>query len=348
MIITKIETMKVFVPWQDSFKEPMIQWRELQGTTVKEEDAYVIVQVHTDEGIVGIGEGGRSIEAIEKEAQNFIDQNPLDMNLFTLRRPWAHAMIDLAGKALGVPAYRLMGNGKHRDKIPVAFWSPYQPPEETKKHAEEGVRRGFKLHKIKARPWDAVEQVEAITDAAGKDYHIRIDPNQLFDTPSQTTRIDAELTNHLNVECFEDPVPKQHPEWYGLLRQKCRIPIALHSSDTRLILDHVRQNGIDYVNVGGTIGAAIRAAAVAEAAGCPVWLQFEGHSYDIQAAFDAHVGAAISNASMPYDTLPFVREASISTEGYALSVKDGFLEVPNDPGLGITLDLEQCEKYRVA
>ena len=151
------------------------------------------------------------------------------------------------------------------------------------------------------------------------------------------------MWNVLKIRC-----PRHGRNGTGLLRKKCRIPIALHSSDTKLILDHVRQDGIDYVNVGGTIGSAVRAAAVSEAAGCLVWLQFEGHGLDIQAAFDAHVGAAIPNASLPYDSAPFLREGSITKEGYSHSVKDGHFEVPQKPGLGVTLDLEACEKYQVA
>ena len=347
MKITSVDTMRVFVPWQDSFKEPMHQWRKMSGTTPEEEDAYVIVQVHTDEGIVGIGEGNRSVSQAQEEARQLIGKNPLEIEVFNQGRPWAHALVDIAGKVLGVPAYRLLGNGKHRDRVPVAYWSPYMPPEDTARHAEEGARRGFKLHKIKARPWDAIAQVEAMTAAAGPDYQIRIDPNETFVHPAATVRIDAALQEFPNVECFEDPVPKIHPEWYRLLRQKCRIPLAIHTSDTKMILDHLRQEGIDFVNVGGTVNRALRAAAMAEAAGCPVWLQVEGHCYDIQAAFDAHMGAAIPNASLPYDTLPFIREASISEEGYSHAVTDGHLPVPEGPGLGITLDLKACEKYRI-
>lgn len=347
MKITKVETMRVFVPWQGSFKEPMRQWRAMSGATPEEEDAYVIVQVYTDEGIVGIGEGGRSIPEAERQAQDYIGKNPLEVDLFHQRRPWAHALMDIAGKALGVPAYRLIGSGKHRDRVPVAYWSPYMPPEATARHAEEGVRRGFRLHKIKARPWDAVGQVKAMTEAGGPGYLVRIDPNETFVNPATTVRIDEGLRDYPNVECLEDPVPKRRPEWYGLLRQKCRIPMAIHTSDTKLILDHLRQDGVDFINVGGTVGAAVRAAALAEAAGCPVWLQFEGHCYDIQAAFDAHVGAAIPNASLPYDTLPFIREASLSKEGYSHAVQEGHMPVPDAPGLGITLDLKACERYRV-
>ena len=49
MRITHIEYIRVFIPWQRSFKEPMRAWRALPDTTPEEEDAYVIVKVHTDE-----------------------------------------------------------------------------------------------------------------------------------------------------------------------------------------------------------------------------------------------------------------------------------------------------------
>ena len=347
MKITRIDHMHVFVPWQDSYKEPMVSWRAGSRTTPEAEDSYVIVKVHTDEGLVGIGEGVRSVEESERRGQAFLGRNPMEIDIFNLGRPWAHAMVDIVGKALGVPAYRLFGNGKHRDRVPVDFWSPYLPPRETAVHAEEGARRGFVLHKIKARPWDAVEQVEAMTAAGGPEYGIRIDPNQRFDTPMATVRIDDRLGDYPNVECFEDPCDKTRPDWWALLRQKCRAPMALHSSDPKLILEHLRHGGIDIVNVGGTANRAIRAAAVAEAGGCPVWIQMEGHCYDIQAAYCAHLGAAIPNASLPYGMRPFIREAPITREGYGFQVEDSHMPVPEEPGLGITLDDEICERYRI-
>ena len=322
--------------------------RVQEGKTTEDEDAYVIIQVHTDEGVVGIGEGGRSLSDINAQAERYIGKNPLvEMDLLTLGRPWAHALLDIMGKALDVPGYRILGNGKHRDRVPVAYWSPHVEPNQTARHAEEGARLGYTLHKIKAREWDVVDQVKAITGAGGPDYGVRVDPNERFYNPATTVRIDNALHDYPNIECFEDPVPRNRPEWYGLLRRKCRIPMAIHCRDTRLILDHIRHDGIDYVNVGGTIDRALRSAAVADAAGCPVWLAFEGHCLDIQAAFDAHVGAAIPNATLPYDSRPFMRDGSITVEGYGHSVVDGHLDVPEAPGLGVTLDLNACERYRV-
>ena len=345
MRITAIEAMKIFVPWQPSLREAMAHWRRTWNkTTVEEEDAYVVIRVHTDAGLVGLGEGGRDLEVVRQQGQAFIGKNPLEIDPYHLDPPFITAMFDLMGKALDVPVYQLFG-GKHRDRVPVAYWSPYLPPEETARHAEEGRGRGFKVHKIKARPWDAVAQMRAIADAAGPEYAVRFDPNELFDLPSTTVQLDRDLEGY-NVECFEDPVPRRHLEWFALLRQKCRIPIALHHSDPRTIFEAGKLGAMDFVNIGGYPLQMLKAAAVAGAAGCPVWVQIEGHCLDIVAAFSAHLGAAIPNADRPYDVLPFLREGSIVEN--PLEAKDGTLPVPEGPGLGVTLDEKMVAKYRVA
>lgn len=344
MQITSIDYMKIYVPWKDSFKEPMLRWRAMSGTSPEEEDAYVVIRVHTDEGLVGLGEGGRSIAEAKRIGDGLIGKNPMTVDFYDLQPPFLHALVDIVAQALDVPACYLLG-GKYRDQVSVAYWSPYLPPEEIARHAEEGVRLGFKVHKIKARPWDAVAQVKAIAGAAGPEYQIRIDPNETFRLPSTTVHIDQEIAAY-NVECLEDPVPKMRPEWYALLRGKCVTPLAVHSSDTRLIMEMARCEGIDYVNVGGAPNRAKAAASVAEAAGCPVWVQFEGHCLDIAAAFDLHQAAAIPNATLPSDILPFLRESHITK--VPLEVKEGMMALPEGPGLGVELDERLAEKYRVA
>jgi L-alanine-DL-glutamate epimerase-like enolase superfamily enzyme len=344
MEITAIETMKLYVPWKESLANPMRRWRAMMGTTPEEEDAYVVIRMLTDEGLVGLGEGGRSMAEAEREAQRFIGQNPMSLPLCDLQPPFLHACADLVAQALEVPACRILG-GCYRERVSVAYWSPYLPPEETMHHAEEGAALGFTLHKIKARPWDAVQQVQAIAKAVGRNYSVRIDPNETFALPATTVRIASALRDEA-VECLEDPVPKARPEWWALLRQKCEVPLALHSSDGRLIMEMARRGGIDYVNVGGSPNTCRAAAAVADAAGCPVWVQFEGHCLDIAAAFDIHMAAAIPNATLPSDILPFLREASIARE--PLDLRDGYYTVPTASGLGVTLDEQAVARYRVA
>lgn len=343
MRITSIEYMKIYVPWNALLADPMRRWRALSNTTPEDEDAYVVIRMITDQGLVGLGEGGRSIAESKEMGRKYIGQDPMRLLLYDQEPPFLHALVDIVGKALGVPACWVLG-GKYRNAVGVAYWSPYLPPDETARHAEEGAKLGFKVHKIKARPWDAVDQVKAIHAAVGRAVAIRIDPNETFALPATTARIDQEIRGY-NVECLEDPVPKAHPEWYALLRQKCTTPLAIHTSDTRLILNMARHDAMDYVNVGGPPNRAKAAAAVAEAAGCLVWVQFEGHCLDIASAFNVHMAAAIPNATLPGDILPFLREGYITEQ--AFQPKDGLLPVPEGAGLGVDLDEKMVRKYRV-
>lgn len=338
-----IDYMRIFVPWKASLQDPMGRWRALSGTTPEDEDAYAVIRVHTDEGLIGLGEGGRSIAEAKVQCEPYIGADPTKLPWFELEPPLLHAVVDIVGQALGVPACHLLG-GRYRDQVSVAYWSPYLPPEETARHAEEGLSLGFKVHKIKARPWDAAQQVQAIAKATEPGYQIRIDPNETFALPATAARIDRQIAGY-PVECLEDPVPKSRPEWWEWLRAKCDVPVALHSSDTRLIAQMGRRNAIDYVNVGGVPNRAKAAAAVAQAFGCPVWVQFEGHCLDIAAAFNVHVAAAIPNATLASDILHFLREAYLAQE--PLAPREGLVDVPEAPGLGVVLDEALVNRYRV-
>ncbi len=123
------------------------------------------------------------------------------------------------------------------------------------------------------------------------------------------------------------------------------MPVALHDTSPINLLNHIRADAADFVNIGGSVENIFRAAHICESAGIPVWLQTEGHCYDLQAAFNCHVNAVIPNATLAQDALPFLREASIVTE--PLWPTDGAVKVPEGPGLGVDLDEEMIGKYRV-
>ena len=291
----------------------------------------------------GLRTPGLPVPALRRRAEPLLGTNPMELNPWTLDSPFVHAVYDILGKAHGVPVYRLFGE-KHREAIPLAFWSPYTDVKQAARFAEEGRSQGFRVHKIKARPSEAVETITAMCKAAGPDYAIRIDPNETFEQPSVALRIDDRVSNY-NVECWEDPVPKDHLEWYELLRKKCKAAICLHTSDPHLILEALRRNAADYFNIGQNAETVIKSSALCAAGGCPVWLQLEGHCLDVRAAFIAHLGVTIPNATLPYDVLPFLREGSILAN--PPEVKDGFMAVPEAPGLGIELDRGAVKRYHV-
>jgi L-alanine-DL-glutamate epimerase-like enolase superfamily enzyme len=217
---------------------------------------------------------------------------------------------------------------------------------ETAAEAEVGARLGFTNHKIKARSWDIVETVRLMKEAVGVDYTVGVDPNTEFGQPSRAARLAAELEPFGTVSVFEDPVLKNNLDWYRLLREKTTIPIALHMGVPSGVLAALKAECIDYVNLGGSAQRVRKAAALAEAADVPCWVQMGGLCLGVLAAYSIHLQATLPNATLPCDELPFTRVADILKEGLVL--EKGHYLVPHGPGLGIEVDMAVVEKYRVA
>ena len=302
-----------------------------------------IIEVHTDEGIVGIGEGGRGQSFSEAEKE-WVGVEPLSLNLTTMGGAIGMALFDIVGKALGVPAHKLMG-AKHWDAVPVGWWSPPLEAHEFAAMAEEGARRGFKTHKLKARSRNIVETVRLMTEAAGPDYGIIVDPNFEFGDLRESLRLADALQNY-NIEAFEDPF-QYLPGWhqYRDFRRHSRIPIAPHLGDPKNVMSAIRAEAADMFNLGGSVESAQAMAAMAEAAGMPVWLQVVGLGLGISGAYGTHVHSTIRNATVPSDSLHFTRENDLV--GGAMEPVNGFVQVPEGPGLGIELDHSALEKYRI-
>lgn len=335
MKITRIEQFATAVP-----HIPQIQ--KSRPTDYKDRPI-ILLKVHTDEGIYGLGEGGRG-ERFDNLETKWVGVDPLNLNLTTMGGAMCMALFDIAGKALGVPAHRLMGS-KHWDRVPVGYWSPPLEPEEFAQMAQMGARQGFKTHKLKARPWNIVRTVELMSRAAGPDYAIIVDPNFTFGDLHTSLKLAAQLEQY-NIRAFEDPF-QYLPGWhqYRDFRRHTPIPLAPHLGDARMVMSAVRAEAADCFNLGGTVEQVLIMAGMAEAAGLPVWLQVVGLGLGISGAYGTHVHAVVRNATIPSDCLHFTREDDLI--GGALTSRDGFVGVPDTPGLGVELDMAAVAKYRV-
>jgi len=301
------------------------------------------IKVYTDEGTYGLGEGGRG-QRFDSVMEGWIGQDPMQLTWSTLGGAFGMAVYDIVGKALGLPAHKLMGT-KHWDRVPVGWWSSPMEPAAFAEQAEIGAKMGFKTHKLKARPWNIVETVELMTKAAGPDYGIIVDPNMTFGTLHETVRIARALEGY-NIEAYEDPFPYL-PGWhtYRDLRAKIAVPVAPHLYDSKLIMGAIRAEAADAFNTGGTVEGTIINAGIAEAAGMPVWLQVVGLGLGVSGAYATHLHAVVRNATIPSDSLHYTRENDLTFGVFA--PKDGFVAVPDEPGLGVELDMDAVEKYRV-
>ena len=303
-----------------------------------------LVRLRTDAGLEGWGEYQGKPATHRAAAEALVDGDPEKLDAFAVPDALTCALTDLVGQIWGVPAWRFFGH-QVRDRVPVSYWSCPMEPAETAAEAEVGRRRGFANHKLKARSWNVVETVRLIKEAAGPDYTVGCDPNTQFHYVPEAARLARELEPFGTVSVFEDPVLKNNLDWYRLLRQKTVIPQALHSGAPGHVLAAVKAECVDYLNIGGSSHTVPRAAAIAAAADIPVWVQMGGLCTGVLAAWSVHVQSTIPNATLPCDELPFTREADVL--GGSLELADGHWIVPEGPGLGVHVDLEVVERYRV-
>ncbi|MDP6357839.1 MAG: enolase C-terminal domain-like protein [Planctomycetota bacterium] len=318
----------------------------------------LLCRILTDEGIDGIGESTsyqvtpQARAQLDEKAGSLVGQDPLEVNAFAQPGLFECPLLDIAGQAYGIPVNRFFGE-KIRDRVPVSYWSCHMEPHETAAEAEVGAGLGFTNHKLKARSWDIVDTVKLMKEAAGPDYTVTADPNMEFRHVHIAARLAGELEPFSTVSCLEDPVLKNNFDWYRLLREKTSIPVALHIGVPQAgtpcrggtVLQALKAECIDYVNLGGSAMETKRGAAVAEAADVPCWLQMGGVCLGVLATYSAHVQCTIPNATLPCDELPFIRIADVIDGGLVLD-KGHFL-VPEGPGLGVKLDMKTVEKYRV-
>lgn len=349
MKITRIETFKVVVPLKPgSWNSPEF------GPDVWDQRPIVIMKVHTDVGIIGLGElgKGKSEDLVHQDAPAYIGKSPLELNLQELPSAgsaldgYEMALYDIIGKAIGVPVYQLLG-GKFRDKIPVAFCSGHRTPQDAAVQAREASEQGYKTYKIKASGSYAnlPERVRLIYETAGPGIGVRIDPNQRLSTPAHAVSIADQLVGY-NVECFESPVSQQNLDWYVLLRQKLHVPLALHLGRAQEVVAAVKREACDYINLGGPgmLGFQ-KGCAITEAAGVPTW-HGSGVGLAISDASFVHVCAATKSTTLPSDIVgTLLRQDDLVKE--PLQYEDGYVRVPEGPGLGVELDEEALERWGV-
>jgi len=369
MKITSLETIRVNVPLK-----PHMTAKTSHGE--HSTSPYLIVRIHTDEGLVGLGEAtlsplwsGETVpgcKAILEDliAPVLIGLDPTEINKLRhlLDRcirfnPFAKAAIemalwDLKGKALGVPVYQLLG-GKVRDEIPIKLvvWSLEVPQAEAL--AGQFLDWGAQCLKVKVglNPDQDVARVQAVRKLAGPNIPIGIDANGGW-----SPTIARQTLNRLessNILFAEQPIPPTNIDALAELRGHTSIPIMADESVFTLedAWNLTASRAADilscYPGKHGGIGTTVEIANVARAAGivCSIGSNME---LGVGSAAMLHVAAAcpaIDSETYPADILgPLYHESDLLTEPLKLGPVAAL--VPEGPGLGVELDEELLEKYR--
>ncbi|MFB6136193.1 MAG: mandelate racemase/muconate lactonizing enzyme family protein [Halobacteriaceae archaeon] len=268
------------------------------------------------------------------------------------------ALWDVVGKATGRPLYQLLG-GKHRESV-RAYASTLFPDDPAdvdhmRREAEAALEDGFTAVKFgwggfgeSRRTDDAL--LGAARDVLGPDFDVMVDAGMVWgrDTKRAVKHVN-ELDRAHDLFWIEEPVYADNYEGYRRLSEACETRVvggeeeyAVYGFDD--FIDRGRPDGVqpDVARSGG-ITHMEKIATLAQAAGVPIYPH--GYSTDLIIAANLHLIAANENAPL----LEYCVEDSplrwdLVEEEFP--VEDGRVEVPDRPGLGVTLDRDVMERYR--
>lgn len=340
MQITSVERLLVDVPFSEIPERNMA--RQDAGWHISE-----VCRVRTDTGLVGYGETlpnytwGRVTDAAVARVRG---KAPAEcMWDDRLGAGLQMALFDLAGKAAGVPTYRLLGD-KVRDWCPLSWWSIDMPPEDMAAEAQQAVASGYTAHKQKARPWfDVVEQVRQTAAVIPENFSLDLDFNGHLVTAASAVSLLKALDTFANVQIYESPIPQGDVAGNQRVRSQTRCAIAMHYGSPP-IMTALREQVCDGFVVSGGASAVRRQAAVAQEANLPFWLQLVGTG--ITTAFALQQGAVYSHAQWPAVTCLNMYQHQLLTA--PLVVQGGYVRVPEAPGLGVEVDEEALSALATA
>lgn len=356
---------------------PTIRPHHLSMTTMRTQ-TLVLVQVVCDDGVIGIGEGTtigglsygpESPEGIQLTIQRYLaplligrDAQEVRPAISTMaqrvrgnhfaRAAVETALWDAQGQRLGLPVSELLG-GRMRSSMPVAWTLASGDTGRDIAEAEEMLakrrHRDFKL-KIGARPVrEDLAHVSAIARALEGRATIRVDVNQAWD--EITARFGMAALQDAGVHLVEQPVSVARPEALARLSALFTVPVmadeSLQGPVDAFSLAKAGAANVFAVKVASSGGllAALHVAGIAAAAGVGLYggTMLEGG-----------VGtAAAAQVCSTFERLDFGTELFgplLLTEELLetpLEYRDFELHIPEGPGLGIRLDQERVERFRV-
>jgi len=370
MKITRVEPIPICVPLK-----PHMLAKTAHGEHAV--SPYVLVKVHTDQGLVGLGEAtvsglwsgetqaGTVTVIRDYLAPPLLGTDPRDitaarraMDFMIKLNPFAKAAVemalwDIAGKAAGVPVYQLLG-GKVRDKVRIKLVVWARDVAGSRKMAEQHLALGVTCVKVKVGldPATDIARVRAVREVAGPDIPVTVDANCGWTI--QQAKYCLRALADVNLLFAEQPIPPGDFVAMAELRRDTPAPVMADESvftlqDAWQLSQH-RAADIFSVYPGkhGGIAATAEIVAVAKAAGirCTIGSNLE---LGVGTAAMLHVAAAfpeIDCDAFPADTIgPFYHAGEVIAQ--PLDLGPPYATVPTGPGLGVELDEAAVAKWRV-
>lgn len=336
-----------------------------------------LIRIRTEDGLEGVGEcyGLPAPKVTAQIVRDIIAPLVIGEDIFAIDHIWSKvfssmsgggqvrgyfleamsgvdiALWDLKGKALNLPIHRLLG-GPHRERVDT-YASPIpmlDTPEHSAEYALGFVNEGFKAIKLKLGRGKSVDiaHATAVRNAVGVEIDVLVDLNCAY-TADRAIDVGRHLID-LGISWIEEPVAVDDLAGYQRIRNA--LPATLVNGETLFtrwdFREYLVHGAVDVVmpNLAraGGITESRKIASVCETFHVDIAPHGVGSAIGLAAAL--HLSAAIPNFRIyEYNRLPNPLRDSLTTEPFDFS--DGQLTVPTGPGLGIELDWDRVDLFRV-
>ena len=336
-------------------------WGEVRSFLTPEATISVI-----EDGVQPLVLGQSPFELEKLRRQVFIEYTNADMFF----APVEVACWDIVGKALDEPVYKLLGGWttptqtetKHRSNqgeyddektVEIAYCLGILSPEKSRERAAEVLEAGYSVLKTKAgRDWKAdVARIKAMHDEVNGELEFRLDPNQGW-TTDQAIRVGSSLADAgIYLQYMEQPIRVNAHKSLASLKNQTGQPIGPNEdtyipNNLRRLIDAgaIDVAVLDLTPAGGIAGLR-QQAGIVEDAGLPM-VHHCAFDLGVRTAAILHAVSGIPGFSMPPDSTYYAWEDDVIEREF--TVENGAIDVPEGPGLGIDIDRDSIEEYRIA
>jgi D-galactarolactone cycloisomerase len=342
-----------------------------------------IVKITADNGLYGWGEGYGPADIIEAGINHLrpilIEKNPIEQETlwFEMYRKTLDfarrgvltaalsaidvALWDLKGKFLNLPVSVLLGGQYRKKVIPYAtglyFSKSHHLAKNLAEEAKQYVKQGFRAIKMKVglSIKDDIHHIKSVRKAIGDEIPLMIDANHAYSL-REAVKL-ARLAEPYDISWFEEPVSPEFYNHYRELRQKTSIPIAGGECEyLRYGFQQLLKNDcLDILQLdicaSGGLTEAKRIAALASTYGVEIVPHTWGTGIAFHAAlhFIANLEPIPGRLCSPDFYIEYDRTENAIREKLTLpgiKMADGFIQIPQSPGLGIEINEEALHEYK--
>lgn len=344
-----------------------------------QENLHTLIEITTDEGLTGVGScftSGTLVRgAVELLAPLWKNESAEEPERVTekLRRSsfWQGrggsvehaisgidiALWDIMGKICGQPVSRLLG-GNYRDRIKPYGSMLFDEPAILRDRLKETVARGFKAIKLGWRPFGRKSRafdellVRTARETVGEEIELMVDAGgseQFWPHGLNWARETAKMLADYDIVWFEEPLPPDDIEGYIELTKQSPVPIASCEVLTRResFLPWIKRRAVDIIQPDCTKNGGLSESRRIAWAAFDHNVQLVSHGWNtaIGLAADLQLAAAMPVARYVEYLTPCAYVEDLTTEPFVID-DEGYLKIPQSPGLGIELDHEKLKKYR--